>query len=805
MSTFYSDIRCGVRQLIKSPGLSVLAVLILALGIGTCATMFGFVNTFLLSRLPFDDAERLVALQASNTRSGNPCCVSFPDFLDWQEQNRSLEAMAFYQMDNATLSVSGTPEKIKVTHVTADLLPILGVRPAAGRLFTPQDDQPQAPMTALLSHGLWQRRFGSQPDVVGQAIELDGQSATVIGVLPAGFVFPTWSRDQGELWQPLRPWMERPDHRWLLVRGASGNSGSIGKLKPGVTIAQARADMDVIARQLEQKYPESNRDSGVYLTGLRDHMVRTLKPVILLLTGAVALVLLIVCANTANFLLLRSAERIQEFSVRSALGAGQWHIVRQIVCQSLVLVTVGGFVGILLALAGNKLLFALFPAHLQSREVAFMLLRSYSLLFTLGLIVATALVSSLASVLHICRSNLTGQIRSQHRTTTNRRGHRLRDSLVVAEIALALILLVGAGLLLNSFIHYMRTDRGFDPDHVVALRLSLPDQAERRESFCRQLLDQVDALPGVKYAGLSSGLLDRYLSTSCYTVEGAPAPELGQHFWVHYFDVTPEFFQAMGMRLVQGRYFTEWDTNDDIVIVDQAFVEKWWPDEDPIGRHINFFDGRKEVIGVVGHVKQRGVDKECYPCLYQTGHRVWSVSFDRSLVVRTQTNPTDIVAPIRQIITQLDATVPIFEIQTVHQIMNDQSRLRRVSAGVLGGFAFIALLLSALGIYGIMAYAVVQRTQEIGIRMALGARAWDVLRIILAHGSKLTIMGVSLGLLGTIALGGLIRHYLFGVTAHDPITFLCVIAVLVAAALLACYVPARRAARIDPMVALRCE
>jgi putative ABC transport system permease protein len=806
MSTLISDIKYGFRQLRKNPGFTVVAVLTLGLGIGANVTMFGFVNTYLLEPLPFVDADRLVAVQHCDVKSGEPSAVQYANFLDWQAQNQSFEALACYSDYEATLNSPGVPEKLKVMLVTADLLPMLGIQPAVGRFFTSDDNQPQSPMTALISYGLWQRRFGADPKIVGQAIELDGQSATVVGVLPKSFAFPHWYPDQGEIWQPLRPWIEQTGLHWLLERGNSGSTGAIGKLKPSVTLAQAHMDMDKIARYLQKQYPDTNRDAGVYVTRFQNYLVKDFRSIILLLTGAVIFVLLIVCTNLANLLLIRSCARIQEFSVRSALGAGYWRIIRQIICESLVLVTLGGSMGILLALWGSGLLAGLLPAYLQPTGESLLSINSTFLLFILGLIMITVLLSSLASILHMSRIDLAGQIRSQTRSvSTNIRGQRLRDSLVVAEMTLAMVLLVGAGLMLNSFIHYLKIDPGYDPERVITLSLALSDDAQQREQFCRQLLNQVNALPGVKHTALTSALLGKYTSTSTYTVEGQPDLEPGQSRYARWFEVTPGFFKAMGMRLVQGRHFTERDMTNNAIIVDQAFVEKWWPNENPIGQYLNF-RGSRQVIGVVSRVHYYSIEaEESLPTLYQTGYRWWPSNHDRILVVRTQTDPADIVGPIRRIVTELDASIPIYDVQTVHEIINEQLRSNHIITGVLGGFAAVALLLVALGIYGVLAASVAQRTQEIGIRMAMGARVGNILRTVLCHGLKLTAIGLTLGLCGSLFLTRTIESYLFGVSARDAVTLAVVTAVLTGTALLACWIPARRAAKIDPMEALRYE
>jgi len=806
MSTFTNDIKYSFRQLRKSPGFTLVAVLTLGLGIGANVTMFGFVNTYLLKPLPFADADRLVALQHCEVKSGEPSAVQYANFLDWQEQNQSFETLACYSDWESTLNSPGVPEKFKITLVTADLLPMLGIQPAMGRFFTSDDGQPQSPMTALISYGLWQRRFGADPGIVGQAIMLDGHSATVVGVLPKSFAFPNWSPDQGEIWQPLRPWIEQTGLHWLLQRGCSGSTGAIGKLKPGVTLAQARMDMDKIARNLQEQYPDTNRDAGVYVVRFQNHLVKDFQSIILLLTGAVSFVLLIVCTNLADLLLMRSCTRIQEFSVRSALGAGYWRIIRQIICENLILITLGGSVGIFLAFWGSGLLAGSLPAYLQLTGESLLSINSTFLIFILGIIMITVLLSSLASILHMSRMDLIGQVRSQTRSaSTNIRGQRLRDLLVVAEVSMAMVLLVGAGLMLNSFIHYLKTDPGYDPERVITMSLALPDDAQHREQFCRKLLNQVNSLPGVTHTALTSALLGKYTSTSTYTVEGQPDPERGQSHYARWFEVTPGFFQAMGMRLVQGRHFGEQDMTNNAVIIDQAFVDKWWPNENPIGRYLSF-GGSRQVIGVVSRVKFYDVEaEESLPTLYQTGYRWGPDNPDRILVVRTQMDPADVVGPIRRIAMELDASIPIYDVQTVHEIINEQLRSNHVITGVLVGFAAVALLLVALGIYGVLAASVAQRTQEIGIRMAVGAHTKDVVIMILGNGLKLGLLGIAIGMAGAIGLSRFLKSMLLELSPTDPVTYGAVTLLLLGVSLLACYIPAHRAAKIDPMESLRYE
>lgn len=805
MYTLINNIRFALRGLKKTLGMTTVAIVILAVGIGVNVTMFGFVNIFLLQSLPFADAERLVAVQAASVKTGEHYAVYYADYLDWQQQNKSFETLACYHGGGITLNAPGMPEKLRVMHVTADLLPMLGVQPALGRLFTAEDDQPQAAQTVMLTYGLWQRRFGGQPDIVGQTITLDEQSVAVIGVLPASFAFPPWSQDQGDLWQPLRPWVEIPGNRWFKARGNSGSTGAIGKLKSGITLAQARADMEKIAGQLREQYPETNRDEGVYLSQFQDYRVENFKPVILLLTCAVAFVLLIVCINLANLLLVRSTTRIQEYSVRCALGARRRHIVQQILGESGILVILGGILGVLLAFWCSRLLVSVLPGHLQSHGQSHNLITGSSILFMISLFGVTTLVSSLASILHISRINLAGQIRSQSRTaTTHLHGQRLRDGLVVAEMALAVVLLVGAGLLLNSFLHYLHTDPGYNPDRVISLRLSLPSQTERRDQFCTKLLEQVSHLAGVKHAGLSSSVLESDATRTHYQVEGT---EPDQGYIVRFFEVSPDFFSTMGMRLVQGRWLNEQDMAEkrNVAIINQTFADKWWPDGDALGQRVVINNNRMEVVGVVNPVKHEGPDSEPYVCIYYTGYRWWPVGDDRTLVVRTQKDPTQIVAPIRRIVFELDASVPIFQVNTLHEIMNNQARMRRISTSILSGFACIALVLTALGIYGVLAYSVAQRTQEIGIRMALGAEVGNILRTVLVHGLKLTAIGLILGLIGSLTLTQYLESHLYGVTAHDPLTLCFVAFVLTGVALMACWIPARRAAKIDPMETLRYE
>ncbi len=810
MTTFFNDIRYGVRILLRQPLFALVALLTLALGIGANITIFGFVNAFLLRPLPYPDGDRLVRLRPA-TPSFGVMSIAYPNYLDWQKRNQTFETIACYRYQDLNLTGVEQPERLKALQVSANLLPMLGAQPLLGRLFDPNDDRGQAPRTTILSHSLWQRRFAGNPGIVGEPLLLDGEPYTIVGVLPADFRFPPLRQNVADLWLPVGL-LQR--HDWFTHRSNHAGLSGIGKLKPGVTLAQGRADMERVAQQLERDHPNENTGYTVRVRNYHEAIVRAIRPSILVLMTAVGCVLLIVCVNTAGLLLVRAAARSQEFSVRCALGGGRWRIIQQLLCENMILAALGSIAGIALAHCGIGLLAAMLGENLGMSQSRPPLFDRNMLLFILGLTLSAGLLFGLFPALQSSLINVSTALRGGTRTATaGRKHHRLRDTLVVAEIAIALVLLTGAGLLLRSFQHYLQADPGYNPDSTLTMQLSLPDKIYDTEAkkfaFYRDLLERVEPLPGVRHAGLCSNLLGSWQSSYC--VDGAPLAEPGQTRHAEFCHVSPAYFEALGMRLQTGRRFTERDIADasPVAIVDESFVQRCWPNENPLGKRLQF--GTRpdpngtwfNVVGVVSHVKPYGIDQISRESVYLSA---FQNTFEYpTLVVRTHDDPMHLLGPIRQVIAQIDPDLAPSDIQTLQAIVDEQSFIRRFVTTVLGGFAGTALLLSALGIYGVTAYAVSQRTQEFGIRMALGACWTDILSLVLGRGGKLALTGVAIGVVASLSLSWLIRGLLFGVTAWDPLTFIAVTFALASVVLLACLIPARRAAKVDPMEALRYE
>ncbi len=797
-------------MLIKKPGFTAIAVLTLALGIGSNIAIFSFVNTYLLRPFPYDDPERLVDFTETHATFGR-MSIAYANFLDWQKEKQTFEELACYRGGSYNLTGVEIPERIRYMQVSSNLMPMLGARPVAGRLFEQTDDRAEAEPTVIISQGFWQRRFEGKSEVIGQSLILDGNAHTIIGVSPSSFNFPPIVGDPVDVWTPIGL-MAR--HEWFMSRSNHTGIGGIGKLKLAATLSQARDDLNRVAVQLEKAYPDTNTGCRMVCSGFHERITGDIRPTLIVLMCAVVFILLIVCVNIANLLLVRSTDRIQELSIRSALGAGRLRIIRQLLCENLILVILGGAFGIVVAKWGYNILCAQLPDFVrQNTQTLFRIDVSMSL-FTLGITLGSGLIFGLFPALRSSKINLSSTMRDSCRTSTAGLGHsRLKDILVISEIALALVLLAGAGLMLRSFMNYIQADPGYNPDSTLTARVSLPDSRypgdEEKQTFYKQFLEQIKPMPSVKYAGVTSNMLGGWQSS--YYVEGTPIPEPGQNPHAEYNVVSPDFFKAMGVRLLAGRTFTEHDIEGShaVVIVDEKFANRWWPDENPIGKRLQRGASPDpngtwhEVVGLVSHIKHYGVDRNSRESLFLSAYQE---SFNGvTLIVRTQGDPMQLVNPIRQAVLQLDPDLPVSDIQTLKAIVAEQSVIRRLTTKVMGLFSITALLLSVLGIYGVIAYSVSRRTNEIGIRMAMGACVGDILRLVLSHGGKLILIGTGIGLVGSFAVTRLMSSFLFEVTARDPITFLSVTLVLAIATLLACYIPARRATRINPMDALRYE
>jgi len=795
---------------VRQPLFTLVTIFTLAIGIGANITIFHYLNAFLLRPLSYPEAERLVRIRPSN-RSFGPMSIAYPNFQDWQKLNQAFETMACYRYHDLNLTGVDHPERLKIMQASSELLPMLGIQPLLGRLFDPNDDRGQAPRTTILSHSLWQRCFNGDPRIVGQSLLLDGDPYTIIGVLPRDFHFPPLLSDSVALWTPIGL-LQKYD--WFMNRQMHPGISGVGRLKPSVTIAQAQVDMERVAIQLEKEYPNYNTGNTVQVHDYHATLVRSIRPGIMVLMCAVGCVLLIVCVNIAGLLLVRAAARTQEFSVRCALGAGRLRIIRQLMGENLILAVLGGIAGVVLARWSIDLLTIVLGDNFGLSQARTVMFDRNMIAFILCLTLGTGLLFSLFPVLQASFVTVSTAIRGVTRTATvSRKQNRLRDRLVVAEIAVALVLLNGAGLLLRSFHHYLKTDPGYNPNSTLTMQLSLPkkiyDNDAKKYAFYRNLLEKVESLPGVNHVGLCSNLLGNWQSTYC--VEGAPESERGQAPYAEFCHVSLAFFEAMGMRLLAGRGVMDRDTPETtrIAVVDQIFTQRWWSNEDPLGKRIQFGTNPDpngewlEVVGVVSHVKHYGIDKESRESVYLSA---FQGTFDYpTLVVRSQGDPMVLLDPIRQAITEIDPDLAPSDIRTLQAIVDEQSFMRRFITSVLGIFACTALLLSTMGLYGVTAYAVSQRTQEFGIRMAFGAKGIDILKRIMLKGIFLTGIGLLIGLVGSFFLCRTMSSLLYEVSVTDPITYAVVITIIAIASLLACFVPARRAAKVDPMEALRYE
>jgi len=810
MNTMLQDLRYGARMLLKQPGFTSIAVLTLALGIGANTAIFSVVNAVLLRPLPYADDERLVTIWGKLPAAGvKRLYVSIPEFVDYRERTRSFTQVGVYAGTEFTLTGRGEAERLNGAQVSANLLPLLGVNPVLGRHFLTEEHEPDHSRVVILSHASWQRRFGGDPQLIGQGITLDGANHMVVGVMPQGFRFPG---AEAEIWRPIAITNadlsndERGSH-WLR---------SVARLKPGVTMAQAQAEMDVLARSLQREHPanyEENSGWGIRLVSLRDELVEDVREALLVLLIVVECVLLIACANVANLLLARAAARQKEMAVRAALGAGRWRLIRQLLSESTLLALAGGVLGILLALWGNDYLLKLAPADLTNSGP--IEIDGRVLIFTLLVSLLTALLFGLAPAWQSSKLKLNDALKEGSRSASAGRG-RLRNLLVIGEVAVALTLLVGAGLLLKSFYCLLQVDPGFDPANVLTMRLALSpaDYSEGREqrAFYEQALDRIEALPGVQAAGVVHNMpFGGSGNSRNFSIEGLPEFPLN----VDFFQASPNYFGAMGMRVASGRFFTSGDREGQprVAVINETLARHFFPDRNPLGRRIKVGNPTGpfpwlSIVGVARDVKQDGLDEEARPALYvpylQPPLPGWRVQF-MFLAVRAQSDPLGLLPALRSAVQSLDKNQPVYRVATMEQLLARTVAARKFSMLLVVLFAAVALVLSVVGLYGVMAYTVTQRTHEIGIRTALGAQPGHVLRLVIGQGMMLALTGVAVGLAGAFGLTRLMKSLLYGVSAVDPATFAGVALLLTAVALLACWVPSRRATQVDPVVALRCD
>jgi putative ABC transport system permease protein len=823
MLNLWQDLRYGARMLLKNPGITFVVILALALGIGANTAIFSVIDAVLLRPLPYDESDRLVFLNETS-KSMDEISVSYPNFTDWRNQNKVFEKIGVYNRSSYNLTGGGEAERIITGQMSADIFAALRVNAAKGRVYTNDEDKPGGAPVVVLSHALWQRRFGGQESILNQPITLNGKSYTVIGVMPPDYQYPS----RVEMWVPVGQLSEQPS--WQ-QRGNHPGLYGVARLKPGVTFAQAKAEMDTIGANLAQQYNDSNAGNGIGIRPLLEIFVGDVRLMLWVLFGAVALVLLIACANIANLLLARAQSRQKEMAIRAAMGAGRWRIARQMLTESVLLALIGGTVGMLIAQWGIKLILYVSPDAIpRSKEIG---LDWRVLAFTIGLSFVTGILFGLVPALQAGVVEVHETLKETGRGTSGK--HWLRSSLVVVEVGTTLVLLIGAGLMIRSFYRLQKVNPGFSYEHLTSFSIALPEKnyksPEQRAQFYGRLLEGLRGLPGVEAAAMASGLpLGNNGWQTSFTVEGRPAPPRDQTPLMEACLVTPDYFRAMNIPLKRGRYFTDqddrsWLVGKDLssfnetekqvaalnaVIIDEEFARRYWPDADPVGQRIRLGGGQNPkapiltVQGVVGRVKMEGLSQDsnrvqgyfAYPQLAYTGMTV---------IIKASGDPNQLIAAARGQVKTIDPDQPIYGIKTMNEIRADSVAQERLNLTLLSILAGIALVLAIVGIYGVMSYSVTQRTHEIGIRMAIGAQPRDVFRMVLGQGMMLALIGVGLGLVGAFLLTRLMATMLFGVEPTDPATFAAIAVLLTLVALVACYIPGRRATKVDPVVSLRYE
>jgi len=818
MGALIQDIRYAFRLLIKNPGFTIVAILTLALGIGANTAIFSVVDGVLLRPLPYPGPDKLVAI-SEKTANFESSSISYPNFLDWQRRNTSFSVLAAYRQDDYSLTGSGETERVRVAMISHGFFEILGINPVRGRLFTADDDRLGTARVVLIGGGLWQRKFGSSPDIVGKSLRLNGDSYTVVGVIPRDFRLDAVNIEDikdvyipvGEYADPL--FQQRDVHEGMRA---------IARLKPGVTLAAARADMDRIANELASEYPDADKGAGIRVSLLKDSIVYEVEPFLLVLLGAVVFVLLIACVNVANLQLSRATARAREFAIRAALGAGQSRVVRQLLTESVMLGLAGGALGLLVAGWGTQAAIRLVPETLpRAQEIG---LDGRVLTFTLVVSVVAGVLFGLAPALRTARPNLQDTLRESGRGRSGAR-HRAQGVFVAVEMAMALVLLIGAGLMIRSLVELWNVQPGFNPQRVltfgVAMSPAFAATPVSQRAAVRSLDEQLKTVPGIEAVAPTFGALPMYGDDELpFWPEDQPRPANESEMHQSLFYLTSSgYLNAMGIPLLRGRFLTadDYERSPAVVVIDESFAKQYFPNQDPIGKriHVGIFEVDPQIIGIVGHVKHWGLDvdgdakhpirAQAYMAMMQIPDRLWVGALGTSVVVRTKGSPAAAVPAIREAVEKMNAENVVYDTKPMEEIVNDSLAGKRFSMILLSVFAAIALLLSSIGIYGVISYVVGQRTHEIGIRIALGAQQSSVLRLMLGEGMKMALIGVGIGVVLAIGLTRLLSKMVFGVSTTDPLTFIGVAALLAGVALFACYIPARRAMRVDPMVALRYE
>jgi predicted permease len=803
ITEFFQDLRYAGRKLRQNKAFTAVIVLTLALGIGANCAVFSVVNAVLLRPLPYPDSERLLNIGQSFGTDNQSGPVSAPNYLDFRNQTTVFENTALFSDTSRNLTGVGEPERLAGQRISASYFPTLRIAPLRGRTFTPEEDQPGKNRVVLLSYGFWLRRFGADEDVVGKTLTLDGANYVIVGVMPATIYGNT------DIWIPmaLSP-QELSLRQW-------NHLSMLARLKPGISILQAQTELNAIADRIKQENPlvYGGGTWGVAVKSLYEDSVHDIRRALTVLLIAVGFVLLIACANIANLLLARSATRRQEIALRSALGASRWRLVRQLFTESVLLALIGGGLGLLLSLAGVKVLVALNQHSIPRwQEIG---VDSRALAFAVGISLLTSLLFGLAPALHASNLTLNASLVTGARSSVSG-FHRfsLRNLLIVSELALALILLVGAGLLVKSFSRLLEVKLGFDPQNLLTMQVSLPTSkyktAEQRRAFYESALKQIKAAPGVVAAGAVSNLpLSGLLTNGGFAIEGRPDQSPSADLR----SVSTEYLQVMRISLLSGRYFTDQDRTGmpEVVIVDEILAHRYFPNDTPIGKRLNLNGPGeaphwREVVGVVGPIKYQGLDVDYQGQLYfPHSQDPWDGMYRMNIVVRTAGDPKSLASAVQTSIYHLDKDQPVYRVMTMQQLVADSLATRRFSMALLGLFAAVASLLAAVGLYGVLSYSITERRHEIGVRMALGAQTSDVLKLVAVQGMRLALIGVALGLLGSFALTRMMKSLLFGVGATDPVTFALVPLLLGVVGFVACYIPARRATKVDPLIALRCE